>query len=354
MLDVTPMPLPFDSDLDYIVDGVGNAWDQLRDRSVLITGGTGIIGKWLIATLHHLNIKHALNVRATVVSRDPRRFLIKHPYWAADHRLSWIKGDVCTLDLSSKHHFSYIIHAAADVVDARSPGDIVNTCYIGTSKVLQVARLCGATRLLYLSSGAVYGKSALDLRGIPESFSGAIDCLSLDSAYAEGKRVAELLCAIENDKGGIEIPVARCFAMVGPYLPLDKHFAIGNFIGSALKGIPIVIEGNGTPIRSYLYMADVVIRLWLLLINGKGGVAYNVGGDEPISIEGLARLVASTVGGGVEVLVKNKGIHGVHSNNYYPNTQLIRNELRIDRAIPLQESIGRTADWYQSACSTAN
>lgn len=333
-------------DLDYVVNRVGQDWLILKGQTLLITGGTGIIGKWLIASILCADDFFDLNVKVTVLSRDPQKFLRSFPEWVADKRLFWIKGDVKTITFPKDLYFSYIIHAATDVVAPSSQQDILETSILGTRQILSVARKCHAAKMLLISSGAVYGKTPLELGAIPESFVGVLNFLSKDAAYAQGKRVAELMCCIENAKGPLAITIARCFAMVGPYLPLDKHFAIGNFIAAGMQKLPITIEGDGSPVRSYLYMADVSVYLWSLLLNGKDGVAYNVGSDVPISIIDLANLVKLTLGSDAEIFVKNEKPHGEHANIYYPETLRIRNELNLSPGIDLREAILKTAKWH--------
>ncbi|MBU2455890.1 MAG: NAD-dependent epimerase/dehydratase family protein, partial [Proteobacteria bacterium] len=147
----------------------------------------------------------------------------------------------------------------------------------------------------------------------------------------------------------INIPIARCFAMVGPYLPMDKHFAIGNFIDSIIRNQPIIINGDGTPVRSYMYMADVVLRLWLLLLKGRGGMAYNIGGEEPVTIEELARLAVRILKSEVDIRIENKALHGAHANTYYPDNRRLRSEFGLDPGTGIEEAIQRTAAWYQSS-----
>lgn len=350
-MNYTPNRLPFVCDLEYVVKGVGKAWDALKEKSVLITGGTGIIGKWLIATLLHADQRYGLGVKITVVSRNPHAFQSRYPILGKDTRLNWIGDDVRTFTLPKNALFSHVIHGATDVVAARSAENVLDTCITGTRRVIEHARRCGTSRLLLLSSGAVYGKTPPDLGAIPETFTGELDCLSSDAAYGQGKRVSEMLCAIENEKGEIRIPIARCFAMVGPYLPLDKHFAIGNFIDSVIHDQPIKIKGDGTPVRSYLYMADVALRLWRLLFEGRGGTAYNIGGDIPLTIEALARLVVRILESGVDIHIENKARHGAHANTYYPDNRRFKSEFGLDAGIGLEEAVKRTAAWYQNLSS---
>ena len=167
------------------------------------------------------------------------------------------------------------------------PVDVFETCAFGTRRILEVlATKSSKVRLLLLSSGAVYGRLPAGMLSVSEDWSGAPDPLDPASAYGEGKRVSELLCSMATAMNpDFEVAIARCFAFVGPHLPLDKHFAIGNFISAALRGEDIQIHGDGTPLRSYLYAADLSYWLWVMLFDAPSNRAYNVGGSEGISIQ---------------------------------------------------------------------
>ncbi len=343
-----PSALPIDADLHHVVQGVGAGWDQLRNSAIFVTGGTGIVGKWLLATVLRANRERGLNLRVDVLSRHPARFAAQHPELACDPCLRLIAGDVRTAELPDTARYSHLIHAATDVVDAPSPHAVFDTCVQGTRTILDAANRWGVQRLLLLSSGAVYGKTPPGLLDIPETFHGSVDSLSPASAYAEGKRVSELLCAFEQARGRMAIPVARCFAMVGPWLPLDRHFAIGNFIGAALRNEPVIVRGDGTPIRSYLYLADVALQLWRLLFDGRGGVACNVGGTEALSIEALARRVIRVLGVDVPIRIENHALREAHADRYCPDTRRIRGDLDLADVIPLDQAIARTAAWHRS------
>ena len=145
--------------------------------------------------------------------------------------------------------------------------------------MLEFAAMAGVRRLLYVSSGAVYGAQPADLAKIPETYSGACDPLDPRTAYGQAKRLAEHLCGVSAANSALETVIARAFAFVGPGLPLDGHFAIGNFIADALAGREIKVKGDGTAMRSYLYAADLAAWLVKLLAQGESGAAYNVGSD---------------------------------------------------------------------------
>jgi dTDP-glucose 4,6-dehydratase len=187
---------------------------------------------------------------------------------------------------------------------------------------------------------------------VSESYAGAPDCTHPASAYGEGKRAAELLCALYHRRHPeLEPVIARCFAFVGPFLPLDAHFAIGNFIRDALHGGPIKIGGDGTPHRSYLYAADLAVWLWTLLFRGRPGQAYNVGSQEEVTILELASTVAECFSKHTDVEIACQPVPGAPAPRYVPSTGLAASELGLVASIPLKEAIARTAAWHSTTNS---
>jgi dTDP-glucose 4,6-dehydratase len=214
----------------------------------------------------------------------------------------------------------------------------------GTRRVLEVARRSGARRLLFTSSGAVYGRQPPELSHVPEDYTGGPDPLTPASAYGEGKRAAELLCTLAGAAHGFDAVIARCFAFSGPYLPLDLHFALGNFVRDALAGGPIRVGGDGTPFRSYLYGADLAAWLWTLLARGQPARAYHVGSEAALSVRDLAFTVARVLGVERGVALARTPVPGAPAERYVPSTRRSREELGLAESFGLEESIARMAE----------
>jgi dTDP-glucose 4,6-dehydratase len=197
------------------------------------------------------------------------------------------------------------------------------------------------------SSGAVYGRQPPDTTHVGEEYMGAPDVSSPRSAYGEGKRLSELLCAIYGTRHGIETKIARCFAFVGPHLPLDAHFAIGNFIRDSLAGGPMVVKGDGTPFRSYLYAADLAAWLWTILLRGAGNRPYNVGSNQAVTIAETAAAVSRALGENTVVTIAKKPAPGQPVQHYVPDISRAASELQLDQWTQLDDAIRATAHWHR-------
>ena len=258
--------------------------------------------------------------------------------------VQFLQGDVREFEFP-KESFTHVIHAAAEVEHlGQDPLLELSTLFQGTQHVLKFAQYCNAQKFLLISSGGVYGKQPSELKNIPESYQGAPDPCDAKSFYGEGKRLAELL-GIQFMQQGLEVKIARGFTFVGPYLPLDAHFAIGNFIRDALRGGPIIVKGDGSPRRSYLYAADFTVWLWVILFRGISGRPYNVGSDHVVSIIELARLVADIVDPALKIEVKGKMLDSNLFDQYIPDTERAKKELGLRKKISLEEGIRRTVEF---------
>jgi len=225
--------------------------------------------------------------------------------------------------------------------------DLLETTLGGIRRVGELAHERGVRRLLYASSGAVYGP-AVPGRG-PAGEDDPPRALASDagSAYGEAKRLGELGCMLLGSQYGFDVIRARGFAFLGPYLPLDSHRAAAQFLADALEGRCPRVLGTGTAVRSYLYGGDLAVWLWVLLLRGAAGRAYNVGSDQPITIQGLAAAVAAAADLPAPA-VSSRGLGLGEGVDYYvPDITRAREELGLGVFTPLADAIRRTLAWHR-------
>jgi nucleoside-diphosphate-sugar epimerase len=342
---VAVAPLPR-ADLAHVLQFARQDLEKLRGARIFVTGGTGFFGKWLVGSFLHANRELQLGASMTVLTRDPEKFHAENPDSAADPSLLLHAGDVRTFAFP-EGRFGHAILGASSA--GSGPLDLFSTIVDGTRHTLDFATRCGVQRVLFLSSGAVYGAQPSVIRHVPETYHGALDQLQPGSTYGVAKRAAEHLCRMFSGTHVLESVVARCFAFSGPYLPLNANFAIGNFIGDVMAGHAISIQGDGTPYRSYLYAADLAVWLWALLVRGRNGRAYNVGSNEDVTIADLARAVAEESGTKTQVHIARTPVPGVPPSRYVPSIDRARSELGLEPRILLRDGVRRTFEWLRQA-----
>ena len=305
---------------------------------LLWTGATGFFGKALLRRARQAD-RGEIPERLHLLSRDPAAFAARHPALADQPGVVWHCGDVLVGGYAALTGITHVVHAAADSTygDRLSPLQRYDQIVTGTRNMLDFAVANGVKRFLLTSSGGVYGRQPANLERIPEDYMGMPDPMSPASAYGVAKRAAEHLCALYAEQHGLEVVIARCFAFVGQDLPLDVHFAIGNFIRDALWRDEIVVQGDGTAIRSYMDQRDLVDWLLTILERGESGRAYNVGSDEAISIADLAYLVRDTLSPNKRVRILGNAIGNAERNRYVPDVTKAKRELGLELTFSLRE-----------------
>jgi nucleoside-diphosphate-sugar epimerase len=335
-------PLPKE-DLEHVLAHTRPHWEHLRGGRIFVTGATGFFGIWLLESFAFANRSLDLGAKLVGLSRNPEAFYKKAPHLAQESSIALHRGDVRDFDFP-QGSFTHVIHAGTTSSAPVQPSEMLDTITRGTKRTLEFAVAAGAKRFLFVSSGAVYGKQPSNITHLSESYQGAPNPMDPNSAYGEGKRVGELLCAMAHKEHGLETAIARCFAFVGPHLPLDAHFAIGNFIRDAMKGGCIKVK-DGTPYRSYLYAADLAIWLWTILFKGEACHPYNVGSDQEITISQLAEIVATNLGGAVASAAYSALRFNTSPSRYVSSVERAQAELGLRSQISLDEGIRKTAAW---------
>ncbi|MDD5367635.1 MAG: NAD-dependent epimerase/dehydratase family protein [Anaerolineaceae bacterium] len=324
--------------------------ETLRGERILITGGTGFVGIWLAELVTYLNDRDRLGVRLLLLSSRAYSFREKAPHLASRSDIELIEQDVRHL-VGLPNDVGFVIHAAGNPdnrLHASDPLQVIRVISQGTASVLEAAtRLPGLKKFLNISSGLIYGRQPLDLDGIPESFTGGIDCASVNSAYIEAKRFGEMLCATYRNQYRMPIVTARPFAFLGPYQCLDRPWAINNFIRDSLQGGPIRIQGDGETVRSYMYASDMA--WWLLRILGQGatGKNYNVGSPRGITLAELAEKISGNFPIRPKVLVGTGMDRNLHNSKFVPDVSMAKIDLGLGLSVDLDLAIQRTIKWNQ-------
>lgn len=289
-------------DLDRILAACQDELTQLSGKSLLLTGGSGFVGRYLVETMLRFNeTSHGAVCSITLATRHPEVLERRYPDQINAGEvtiLEWSDGDSTDLH---RRRWDYLIHAAAPT-DPRSlmrdPDRSLRDIISMALSTAQVAKASGSRRTVLISSGAVYGHPPDEIAEIPEEHCGGPDISRLTSVYAEGKRVSEMLFRA----AGIDQRTMRVFSLIGPYQDLSSDFAVPDLIRQAANKGSIELKGDGSAVRSYCYSADLSAFLFKLLLGQPRHDVYNVGNrDGTVSIGEVAQMV-SNLFGGVEIM----------------------------------------------------
>lgn len=283
-------------DLVYVADNIREQSDLLGNARILVTGATGFVGRWLVASLaqarHQLDLP-GLSIQVLVRDVKSARSRLGVDLWK---ELSVVEADI-NMEWSITEFPTHVIHGATPSSLRSGSADgkgVLLTSVLGTHNLLRALRKHeGIPRVLHLSSGAVYGPQPLDLARIPEGWVGGPSPLVGTAPYTEGKRAAEALLEVATRENSISAVHARLFAFMGPGLPVEDNFAIGNFARDASRRDTIQVHGDGKTVRSYLDARDLAVWLIRLLFVGKAGTSYNVGSPDGFTLGEWAERCAA-------------------------------------------------------------
>jgi nucleoside-diphosphate-sugar epimerase len=336
-----------ESDLKFIFTKCKYEFDLLTNKSILITGGTGFFGKWFLELIFYANKNYNTNILTTLITRNENKFFLENPHYKNNKFLKIIQIDI--LDLKKiNHKFDFLLHMAAtsaiETFNGETDTNKTRTLFNGAKNIMEIAIENNISKILFTSSGVVYGSSSKDIK----DESDVSHSLNLEkrNGLAKGKILAEDIISNLSLENNINFKIARCFSFVGPYLPLDIHYAIGNFINDAIFKDKILINGNGSPYRSYLYISDTLIWLTKLLVGNEEGV-FNVGSERRIQIIELANMVRDIIAPSKEVIIQEKEVHegNFKRDVYLPNTTKIRESLGVKEWTSLENAISKTAEF---------
>ena len=268
-------------------------FSSLRNKSVLITGATGLIGSFLADTLMYANETLDAHIHVYAVGRNMQRLLNRFSSFKDTTWFHPIEQDV-NEPLAFDFKVDYVIHAASNAYPAAfetNPVETILSNISGTRRLLEYAHTIRATCFLFISSGEVYGENQED--ALSEDFSGYVNPMSVRSCYPTAKRTAENLCVAYTHQYGLHTVVARLCHTYGPNVTSFDNRASVQFINQALKGENIVLKSRGTQRRSYCYVADSAAGILSILLKGEKARAYNVANPSSIvTVAGLAEEIA--------------------------------------------------------------
>ncbi|AGA66882.1 NAD(P)-dependent oxidoreductase [Brachyspira pilosicoli] len=326
-------------DLNFILEKLKYNIDfnELKDKHIFITGGTGLFGKLLLETFLFFNYTLDTNIKITVLTRNYEKFISNYPQFLNEN-IKFINGDIRNFNIDFDN-IDYVIHAAASVdpiLEKENPDEMFSIIVDGIKYLLKKIKPYNVKRILFTSSGAVYGKQPYNLKYISEDFK-----CSPDSIYGKAKHISENILLDSN----IDTIIARCYAFTGTYLNLQIHYAIGNFILNCFEKKDIIIKGDGSPIRSYLYTADLIIWIIAALFKSNSNEIYNVGSMNEISILDLAKLVTKQFSYSTNINILGKTNVGIAPSVYLPDNNKIVSKLNVSENYTLENMIKRTIDW---------
>jgi dTDP-glucose 4,6-dehydratase len=337
-------------DCDEVTANSASLLSKLKGECILITGGTGFMGTWLVEIVTFLNDNYNFDTRLILLSERAQNFSAKAPHLALRKDVELIEHDVRNV-VEIPDEITFIIHAASNPDSRIHASDPFKTMYViskGTDAILNAAiRLPNLKKLLNISSGLIYGHQPLELDTISENFRGGSDCSSVASAYAEAKRFAETLCSVYRSQYKMPIVTARPFAFIGPYQLLDKPWAINNFIRDSLMGGTIRILGDGETVRSYMYPSDMAFWLLRILVDGTSGLAYNVGSPHSVTLQQLTEKIASNFPVQPKIISRVAGDGILHRSRLVPDVTLAQKNLGLTLKVDINEAIKRTLLWYR-------
>lgn len=321
--------------------------DELRNQKIFIAGGTGFVGSWLAEFIVFLNENYQFNTSLVILARNTECFREEKKHLSGRNEIRYISKDIRYLD-EIPDDITYIIHAAStpdNRIHVSNPIDTISTITKGTDNLIDSAfKLPGLKKFLYLSSGQVYGKSITKSELISESDFGPLECNKITGIYPEAKRLSESICCAYSSQYKLPIVIARPFSFIGPYQSLSKPWAINSFINDAINNNTIRIVGNGKPIRSFMYPADLVVWLLKILISGRKNTAYNVGSPYGISLKDAAEKIIQIAHPNVKIDIK---YYNDDTSKYVPDITLCEKEFGLKINYDIDQTFTHAIEWFK-------
>lgn len=288
----------YESDIRY-VSQLKLDWKVLEEKTILVTGATGMIGTFLIDVLMYRNIKYQNKISILALSRNKNKLEQTFKEYKDSKYVHLIEQDV-TREFSYNKKIDYIIHAASNthpIEYAKDPIGTITSNVLGTFNLLECAKKHSGCKMILLSSVEIYGENRGDIDKFDESYIGYINCNTLRAGYPESKRLAESMLQAYRTQEKVDSVSIRLCRTYGPTVAKDDSKAISQFIRCAVENHNIVLKSEGNQLYSYVYVADAVSAILYVMLYGKSGEAYNVADEKSdITLKNLAEILAHEAG----------------------------------------------------------
>jgi len=340
-------------DLDSIVNSIKSKAKSLEGKRILISGGAGFLGSYIIASIHQIN-KKLLKKPCKVISIDnyitgkKRRILEE----IKDKNFLFLEANIIK-PLNIKDKVDYIIHAAglaSPVYYQKYPLETIESAIQGAKNLLELAKINKIKSFLYFSSSEIYGDPDPKFIPTPETYHGKVSSIGPRSCYDESKRLGETLCMIYHSKHKIPVKIVRPFNIYGPGMMRDDYRVIPTFISNAFSGKHLPVHDLGNQTRTFCYISDAITGFFKILLSKESGQVYNVGNDgNEISMLGLAKIVKKVFNG--KVIIKTipypKNYPQDEPKRRCPDLTKIKKKLGYEPAVHLEEGLKRVIEWYK-------
>ena len=276
-------------------------WSKLKERSILISGATGMIGSFLVDVLLEKNNKDKMNCTVYALGRSEEKLKSRFSKHIDDSHLVFLQYDIQEpLSYDNIGTVDYVVHLASNThpfLYSTDPIGTILTNVLGVKNMLDFSVKHHATRFAFASSNEMYGENRGDVELFTEDYCGYINCNTLRAGYPESKRCGEALCQAYKTQKGLDIVIPRLTRTFGPTMSMSDTKAASQFINKGIMGEDIVLKSAGTQYFSYTYVADAVSGLLTVLLSGENGEAYNIADESgDIMLKDFAAIVAEISG----------------------------------------------------------